>query len=90
MPNEDEHSNEGESHNDLVTINVTNEMGQTKMHGGDLANGYVDETSPVKHYLKLFLFGFSDKNDVDDNDITDMHHHIGIHHKVGIKSYQVT
>lgn len=41
LPNEDNslsenNSNDGQSHNDLVTINVTNEMGQTKTQ---LSNG---------------------------------------------------
>jgi hypothetical protein len=41
LPNEDNsenNSHDGQSHNDLVTINVTNEMGQTKAMG--LSNGY--------------------------------------------------
>lgn len=33
-------SHDGQSHNDLVKINVTNEMGETKRH---LTNGFVPE-----------------------------------------------
>lgn len=39
LPNEDHsenNSNDGQSHNDLVTINVTNEIGQTKQN---ISNG---------------------------------------------------
>ncbi|KAG5674879.1 hypothetical protein PVAND_004824 [Polypedilum vanderplanki] len=58
LPNEDNsqsenNSNDGQSHNDLVTINVTNEMGQTKTHltnGDKNDNGDVDITD-MHHHL---------------------------------------
>lgn len=64
LPNEDNslsenNSNDGQSNNDLVTINVTNEMGQLKTP--HISNG--------------------DKTDNEDADLTDIHHHLGVHHK---------
>lgn len=39
LPNDEhDHSDDGHSKNDLVAVNVTNEMGQTKPH---LTNGFV-------------------------------------------------
>ncbi|CRL00831.1 CLUMA_CG014082, isoform A [Clunio marinus] len=61
LPNEDvseNNSNNGESHNDLVKINMSNETAEAMGH---LKNG--------------------EKPEPDDHDITDMHHHLGGHHK---------
>lgn len=57
LPNEDHsqsenNSNDGQSNNDLVTINVTNEIGQTKAHltNGDKADNDADITDMHHHF----------------------------------------
>lgn len=65
-------------------------MGQTKMHGGDLANGLVEIKTQFIWGVVNNFFSFAtyrDKADAEDHDVTDMHHHIGIHHKVSIEIY---
>lgn len=58
LPNEDDsvsanNSNDGQSNNDLVTIHVTNEMGQTKAH---LSNGSVKSKPEMNRELILLFF----------------------------------
>lgn len=78
LPMNDEHSDDGHSKNDLVSVNITNELGQTKPH---LSNGFVILSIIIMSSLKINQFRpfFSDQQ--EDHDLTDMHHHLG-HHKV--------
>lgn len=84
LPNEENslsenNSNNGQSHNDLVTINVTNEMGQTKPH---LSNWFALNAISLSSFWLILICVYRDKTDAEDNDITDIHQHIGGHHKV--------
>lgn len=51
-------------------------MGQTKPH---LSNGFVFALLLSELFQWFF---FRDKTETEDNDITDIHHHLGGHHKV--------
>lgn len=84
LPNEDHslsenNSNNGQSHNDLVTIHVTNELGETKEH---LKNGFVISAKNLIELIEEIVFLREKTDACDDQDITDMHHHLGGHHKV--------